>query len=231
MRFLLLFLLAFMISPQIKAQRNSIMFKTGYGSYRMKDMKELQDSFMEGAIIPYKTTAAFPSFLTFELQYIIELNEDMAFGAQFGYESTGGRLHYGDFSGESYVNQALDAFTFGFNTSEFIKKEQRYAIPIFVNIDAVFTKLEIESSLRLGNQEQSEQANFSSLGISFEPGVGYRRYFSWFVLGFDVGYEININDKLYFDEDNQAYLTGVDDNPLKAQWSGFRMKLGAGIRF
>ena len=220
-----------MISLDLTAQRNSIMMKTGYGSFRMEDMKKLQESFMKEAIIPYKVTASFPAFLIFEIQYIIEVNEGTAFGAQFGYESTGGRLHYGDYSGESYANQALDAFTVGFNASEYLKSEEKYAIPIFVNVDAVFTSLKIESSLRVGHQQETEQLKFSSIGISFEPGVGYRRYFSSFVLGFDVGYEINLNDRLYFSEDKQAYLTDINDNPLKAQWSGFRMKLGAGIRF
>ncbi len=212
-------------------QGNSIMAKVGYGSFAMKDMKKLQDSFMEEAIIPYKVTASFPSFLTFELQYVTELNDDFAIGGQLGYKSTGGRMHYGDYSGESYVNQELGAFSIGFHMSSYLQKEEKYAIPIFLNVDAVFTNLMIESGLRIGDQQESEQVKFKSLGILFEPGVGYRKYFSWFVLGFDLGYEINFNDKLYFTEDDEAYLVDDQDNPLKAQWSGLRMKLGAGIRF
>lgn len=231
MRFLLLSLLAIMMSLELAAQRSTIMIKTGYGSFSMKDMKKLQNSFLKESPIPYKVTASFPSFLTFELQYTLAVNEDVAFGAQFGYESTGGRLHYGDYSGETYVNQALDAFTVGVNTLEYLKNEEKYAIPIFINVDAVFTSLMIESSLRIGSQEESEELKLSSIGVSFEPGIGYRRYFSWFVLGVDLGYKLNLNDKLYFGEDKQSYLVDADDKALKAQWSGLRMKLGAGIRF
>jgi hypothetical protein len=231
MRFVFLCLLAFAISLKSNAQRNEIIVKAGYGPFAMKDMKKLQNSFMKEAFIPYKTTVSFPSFFTFELQYIIDVNDDVAFGCQLGYKSTGGRMHYGDYSGESYVNQELGAFSVGFNTSEYIKKEEKYAIPIFVNVDAVFTGLRIESGLRLGVRQETKQQNFSSIGISFEPGVGYRRYFSRFVLGFDIGYELNLNDKLYLSDDNQAYLIDENNEPLKAQWSGFRMKLGTGIRF
>jgi len=231
MRFVLLSCLAVMISLELRGQDNTIIIKAGYGSFAMKDMKKLQDSFMEETTLPYKVTTSFPSFLTFELQFTTELNEDLVIGAQLAYKSTGGRMHYGDYSGETYVNQELGAFSVGFHISGYLSKEEKYAVPIFMNVDAVFTDLKIKSGLRLGDHQETDQLKFSSLGISFEPGVGYRRYFSRFVLGFDVGYEINVNGKLNFSEDDEAYLSDDENNPLKAQWSGFRLKLGTGFRF
>jgi hypothetical protein len=209
-------------------QKNVIALRSGYGWYNMSDLRELQKQFYTEVNIPLEITDDFPPYLIFELNYRHEF-KNFFVGGFAGYKSTGARLHYADYSGELFVNQELLAYSLGVNIGTFAVRNEKFSIPMTLSCGVNLTSLEIVSGQTIFDQSDEQRIKLNSTGILIEPQIGYWHYFSRFGVGVDAGYEFNIPGKLYFDE--ERWLADSDNEPVKAQWNGFRLRLGMSFSF
>jgi hypothetical protein len=219
------------LSATAKGQSDALLVKIGYGWYDMTDMKRMQQSFIEqSSNIPLEVTDEFPPYFIAELQYLHEF-EKVSIGGLLQTRSTGGRIHYGDYSGEALLNQELQAYSIGAILQINLVKKDHFRMPLYLKASYDMTTLDIHQELTVTGQTESESYKFKSSGFSLEPGLNFTQSLSRWLISLDVGYQFNFNGKLYLNDSDEDYLVDNNDEPLKAQWQGLRLALGVGFKF
>ena len=222
--------LMLMLSPFSVCAQFVLSATSGYGSFAMSDMKKLQASIINDFPVTGKITASFPSFWFFEASGIVRSETNLVVGGAVGYTSTGGRVSYSDYSGMLGVDQLLNSYSFSGIFGTVIKSgNPDFIITGALRPGVIFTELEIVYDQAMGGQHESNSYEFHSVNLSLQPTATITWKFGWCALHALGGYQVNVGSKLYLKGNRDAYLTDDNDDPIKADWTGFRV--GAGISF
>jgi hypothetical protein len=207
--------------------QKSVYVRAVFGTYRMNDMKEFQDELLkdfENNSMPVKITSAFPSSLQVEAGMDFPL-ENCTLGFLMNYAITSGRLHYGDYSGETFAEQNLNRILIGFKASTSIAKNLDVYAKVGVGLSSL--NLNFETHINGASSSEKEEVKFKALGLSLEPGVIWQLPYRRFLFSISGGYEINHNGKTKFEElGGDAYLINNNNKPVHLNWSGVRFSTG-----
>src|SRR5688500_12260694 len=80
--------------------QKSATLRMGYGTYTMNEMKSFQVDLQKQSEYPMRIIESFPAFVYYEGSLTFPLGNNFICAPNFSYGSTGGRIHYGDYSGE-----------------------------------------------------------------------------------------------------------------------------------
>ncbi|MEP2668594.1 MAG: hypothetical protein ABJH04_06360 [Cyclobacteriaceae bacterium] len=185
-------------------------------------MKALQGDLIAQSGVSLKKTSSFPSYFNYGIATGYQLKSNLEIGITYRYFSTGGRADYSDYSGHARIDQLLRANAVGVYTSKPINESTKWPLVIGVNISRIYTTADIETSLRLGNDNiDSNTVTLKGNGWGFYGCVMLQRYFTNKVFAFGkLGIEALANKNLQFND---------NDTNLKADWSGPRVALGLGF--
>lgn len=207
------------INPS-SAQTTSLRVEANIGSFTMTDPKEFQDGLPSALLgkdyksIPYKTyhnfgpTPGYDVVLTFP----IGPTEWSILG---GYNSTGSRLHYKDYSGEIKVDQVISNMHFAIDYS-LVTLPGHYGILFKPSIAAgiAFSDHKLESLFVLqGLPTDTYNDHLTSRQWFALPSCKMEYQVSRFLLMARLGYHVQIN----FNDD------------FRPNWSGIRAGAGIGI--
>jgi hypothetical protein len=202
-----------------------------YGTFSMSKLKGFQKDIRNDSNYPWVITEKFPSYIGTELKLMYSFPR-ASIGALFSYNSTGGRIHYSDYSGAISSDQLLNNKSVAFIANLLVFEKKSHRIYITLRTGLMFTALKLENKLRIGNEETSDHANFHSFGALFSPGVGYRySHGNWFVFSELTGLVTPISSPLYLNGSDEAYIVDSSNEPVKAQWDGGRLAIGIGYNF
>jgi hypothetical protein len=228
MRKFIFTLLAFF--PFFLFAQRTIYIRAIAGNYRMKDMKAIQNeikSDIRSSGIPVKAVSSFPISIQGEIGmdftvYDSKLREYII-GGFINYAITEGRIHYADYSGSVSAVQNLNRIALGFKAAKNIYHD----FDVYGKVGAHYTsyKLRIKTTLQNGKPDD-EEIEFNASGLFFEPGIQWNKTIRQFRFIINAGYEVNVNSKTMYGD---SYLQDNEENPVKIDWSGFR--LGSGIAF
>jgi hypothetical protein len=213
----------------------SVGLSTGYGAYSMNSLKEFQKELLIDFPTDSRITETFPGFLYYEFSVVRWLNDEKYIsGISIAYGSTGGRIHYRDYSGEVAGNQLIKYFNFTIPMGvRLYDNEKAFRIWLDIKPHVSLSHLNLEFYSRLGNQSDYESFKFRSLNFGLEAGLRAQRSFflNWAIEGF-AGYNQNIvKGELFFTQNDQAYLQNNDGDPVKVDLSGLRLSLGISYTF
>lgn len=210
------------------AQNNVVLFRTGIGTYSMKSQKSFQREFRTQSGIPMKNVHDFPPYLTFGFSAGIRTSAASTLGVWMDYCSTGGRLHYKDYSGMARFDQLLKAYQFGVYYQVQINKSRNWPLFATIHNSLIATRLTMTSELVLGKQSQSESLSLRSLNFSFRPGIALQKKVKVFVFQASAGFDIEAHGKMRENKKDRWFETS-NGKALTAQWDGLRLSLGAGL--
>jgi hypothetical protein len=198
------------------------------GTYAMGDLKSLMENietqFYQRFDIPLNRTSNFPLSLQGEAKFEIE-NEYHTYGGYINYAMTKGRSFYGDYSGETFVDQIVRRVVMG--SVGGIKLDNTFCLYGKLGLNMSF--MNITSGIALtGIDPETEKLGFNSTGISIEPGFSWTKKHKQFLWQLTLGYEINFQGKSMYNEDSNAYLKNGEEE-VKMNWSGIRLGIGMGF--
>lgn len=203
----------------------------GYGTYSMKSMKDFQEELRVSFPVRAKTTESFPGYVFYEFGITTVQADRFVIGGYFTYGSTGGRIHYEDYSGEMSSDQLVRYVSIG-SPLGIVLGDNLTDSPWRVHLDLKphFTvgMMELDFYSRIGNQEESDSYKFTAFNLGIEPGLTVERSLAkkWDVTFF-AGYNANLlKGNLYFQEENDAYLQNQKGETVTLDFSGFRAALG-----
>lgn len=207
----IIYVVIFLISISVSAQSVRFSYELGYGTYGMNNMKELQNQLIKNySPLPIKSVLQFPGYINHSFSLDYYLSENVLFGINATYLTTGGRDHLKDYSGEYKADILLKAYQFSLE-SEYTKRIDR-KLDIFFNfkVGIIHSNLNILENIMVYNVDSlTNNSKYDEWTPFFEPTIG-------------ISY--NITKKI------QAKISiGVNvdtSSSILIDWSGFRSKIG-----
>ncbi len=228
MKLFALIILQFVIIFSANAQEKStLVFRVGMGSYSMKSQRLFQNDFSKQLRIPFRKVHEFPNFPTFGGALGFRISDVASMGLWGEFSSTGGRLHYSDYSGHALLDQVLTSFQGGPFAQYRINKSEVWPLYVTAHGSIVAVTENIRSEFNIGLQSQIEQIKLKATNFGIRPGLMLGHSVGVLNFQFGVGAEIQSTGKLQDNKD--AVLMTSDRKELSAQWSGWRMTLGVGF--
>jgi len=222
----ILVLIILFASSNAFSQKGKIFLETNYNSFSYSSLSNFQQEFKADLTpIPLKTTDDFPANIGFTIGYeIIDSNVAIF----LGYNSTGGKLSYSDYSGVIRLEESLNAITFGgiyyLNLSP-EKKNFRIGFKAF----SMFSSLTIDSYSKINSAVNQEMIKFQSIDFGAGIQLNYEYPFSFLILKANLGLDLVFGGKLKLKENNEAHLINNSNQEVNTGWSGLRTGLGIAI--
>jgi len=227
-----LILLFFPSVFSVNAQDNTFAFRVGMGTYTMKIQKDYQDFHLENnTILSQKTVSYFPSFPSFGSNIDFKITNKSVVGLHLDYMSTGGRVHYKDYSGEAVMDQLLHAYKAGPQFRTKINRSENWKLLAFFEISAVYTGLSIIEEISVGSYTESIEWEFKSWNMAAFPGLMLNRNIKNISCYTGIGFEVERHGNLeqITEHRNYTFLYTLYHKKFNAQWDGVRAFLGIGI--
>lgn len=216
-------------ATQLASAQFTLSLNTGYASYKMKDLKSLQEQMLASVPVDAEITSSFPSYWLYELSARLA-SPTKVVGAAFTYGSTGGRVYYSDYSGTIGSDQLLSFYEYS-GSIGLQKKFLNGHLNLLgeVKPGLTFSHLEITSFESYSAVSYSGKANYKGLNVFVQPTVTAVGRFGQLGINGFVGYNANlIKGNLNEIGNNDSYLS-LNQNPVHADWSGWRV--GGGLSF
>jgi hypothetical protein len=208
------------------SQTGKIFIETNYNTFSHYSLSDFQKEFKNDIPdIPIQTTDDFPSNIGFTIGYELS-NRNIAFF--LGYNSTGGKLSYSDFSGVIRIEEPLKAITFGgiyyLNISD--KKDFRIGFKGFT----MLSNFTIDSYSKIGESITKEVVDFQSFDIGIGAQLNYEHPLtSFLILKANLGFDLVLGNKLMFNKNKEYHLTNNADEQVNTGWSGLRTGIGIAV--
>ncbi len=230
---LTIFLLFVIINSTLYSNEFQASYKIGYGSFGMSGLRKMQNDIAWSYHLENISVAVvdeFPDFYTHDFSVSMSINPTINLGISIGFLSSGGKLHYSDYSGEISIKNYLDCFIIGpFIELNIINKE---SFRILCKLDARLssTDLKIIQDFTLLQTSISEQLDFVSTGINIEPSIAIEYNLSILSFRLELGYSMDFSDALHLKDDEDVKLITSGSDEVIPDWSGKRIGFVLGIR-
>jgi hypothetical protein len=219
-------LFTFILTINTFSQQGKVFFETNYNTFSHSSLSEFQQEFKADLIpIPLKTVDDFPANIGFTVGYEID-NSDVAIF--LGYNSTGGKLSFSDYSGVVRLEESLNAITFGgiyYVNLNPEKKNFRIGFKGF----SMFSSLNLDSYSEIGNNIEEDNIDFQSFDFGVGAQLNYEYPLSFFIIRANIGFDLVLGNKLTFKDNTEFHLTNNADEQVTTGWSGLRTGIGVAI--
>lgn len=210
-----------------------VSFSTGLAGFNMQEMKKHQSELQAQFPTDVKIMESFPAFLFYELSVTGKVRDRWRIGGAIGFTSTGGRMHYRDYSGEIECNQFTTAWMIAIQSELLLNPKGKLPLYFTGKIGAVFGRYDLDLFSEVNNVPNSESLEFRSCNIFIEPGLMMSKCIVGILSAhLTAGYNVNMykgSQKLT--DNTDLFLQDNSGNEVRLDWSGFRLGVGLSIVF
>jgi len=231
-----LFLLTLISGVFFQAHGQELTFGLAaqYGSYEMNDLKGLQSEqakiISDSLNTTPKTMYDFPAYWGFRVSTSYVKNRHN-YSLHFGYNSTGGRVHYGDYSGVIQVDKQVSNNNFALGYSYSIVNSKRFKLTTGISLGIAFSTIDAQDLVEIYVSEEKEQRTGKYRGHQFftSPEICFTYApFKFLYLELTAGYHHQLSSSAMHDN-SAGDLNNTKGETASPNWSGYR--LGAGIGY
>lgn len=219
-----------MLSYCCAAQRFLINVGAGVGTYSMTDMKTLQSELKEQLPAKATVTDEFPSYFYYEASGHWLAGKSFFTGLAVAYGSTGGRAQYQDYSGYIRTDQLLKYVNVSVPVGFAIHPKEMLSIHFDLKPTYTFTITDLKFDEAVLSLREVQTLRFTSSNIAAQPGLMLIRTIRQFAVSAQASYYVTVvKGKMYYKENNEAFLIDTKGDPLHATWDGLRLSLGVSL--
>jgi hypothetical protein len=219
-------LFTFILAINTFSQQGKIFIETNYNSFSHSSLSDFQQEFKADlSPIPLKTVDDFPANIGFTVGYEIVDSNVAIF---LGYNATGGKLSYSDYSGVVRLEESLNAITFGgiyYVNLNPENKDFRIGFRGF----SMLSNLNLGSYSKISGNIQEDNIDFQSIDFGVGAQLNYEYPLSFFIIRANIGFDLVFGGQLKFKDNNEAHLINNSNQEVKTGWSGLRTGLGIAI--
>ncbi len=221
---IILFLIAFDgLGQKIRVNAN-----IGYGTYFLKDLKNLQSDMISSTVVNDKSVENFPNYIYYTFSIDYSINPRHYLGLDMSRYSTGGRNHVADYSGEYSFDMIASAYAFMVNYKMKLTSFNKFDLFFQFKTGILFSKLEISERLDVYNHNSIiTNYQYKGYSLALEPGL-YLTYsiYKSISINLSTGFETaDQNTRLLNKNESDEELISFMDN-TRADWSGLRISIG-----
>lgn len=216
-------LLTSVFSSQLYSQTINLGFKTGVGTYFMKELKALNKTIST----PFQSelVSDFPPYFFYQ-PYLIVKMRIFSIGLNYTYQSTGSRISAKDYSGEFRYDMQVHSHNLGINNSLQIIALDKNSLYLYTLVGIEFSGLTISHYLNVLNAQLTDESiKYKALNYYIEPGFTYQ-YQIIPAIGatLHLGYCLQLGDKPFHKsgDKDQVLTNPYTGDHIKPEWDGFR---------
>ncbi len=233
MKHILVLLTALTLCGSVYSQaRLQLFVKANYNFFTMKDMKDMQNEFltdMKLSGINGSVTESYPAHPGFQIGFLFPVKkdpeDDILLGAFMDFASTGGRVHYSDYSGEIRYDQIASSFSLGALVHMNMTRSDPFLVDLCISPRFIFSTLENEFFTRVGESSDKQTYKFTAKSVAIEAGITPALKYGGLYIGLPVTYLLAFKSFLLYERYGEAYLVNKNNDRLTIDWSGIKIGL------
>ncbi|HEX6891053.1 MAG TPA: type IX secretion system membrane protein PorP/SprF, partial [Chryseolinea sp.] len=205
-----------------------------YGSFNMNDLKDLQSgqakNISDSLHTSPKTVYDFPSYWGFRVSTSYVKNRN-SYSFYVGYNTTGGRIHYSDYSGVIKLDKQVSNTNFSLGYSYAMLNSQRFKLTAGIGVGIALSTIDAENLVEIYVSEEKDQSTTKYHGHQFftTPEICFSYApLKFLYLELTAGYHQQLSSSAMHD-DSAGDLIDNSGEKVSPNWSGYR--LGAGIGY
>ena len=219
-KYLFILFLLFSLYSAISAQV-IITYHVGYGSYKMKSLKEFQQFVLEDRALPGQIVEQFPGYINQRLY--IGIQQHPNYKIYMGYLTTGGRISLSDYSGKWNFDMLVNGLQGGFHGEIPFLKTNKVEFSGYLDLGVNFSKLELKEYIKVFDEVLTQTERFTAIGFNLQPGLSVcYKIFPMLKAGCYLGYEQSVSEPFNEAGSSKAQLGISQDNLTSPDWSGIR---------
>ena len=216
-------------SQQAYLQESKLFLDIDYNTFSHSKLKQFQEEFVQDLEpVRVKTVDNFPANVGFTLGYEFVSIKTAIY---FSYNTTGGKISYGDYSGQIRILQPVTGYSIGGIYHIDLIKGSPSKLKLGLKSINTFSFFKIDNYSKSNNTTTSESFKFSSRDIGLGSFLLFEQPLSIFSLRIKAGYDYVFGGKLIFSENKEAYLENNRGSAVRTNWSGIRTGLGIAYIF
>ncbi len=226
---IILFLLTF--SPIFSQEGIKIKYNFGFGSYSMSDVKSVQEQIFYGFRsegIGVRITEEFPSYFNHQVSLEKRISSKIALGSFISYQSTGGRIHLKDYSGEITSDQIVSNLAIGAILDIYLREYKYFNLILSIQPSLQMSTLKLDEKITVYDNSYQNELKLKSLGFGFEPMIGLEYKFNRLIFRGDAGLGFNFSGAFHLEGEPDAKLK-IYTNEIQPDWFGYRARFSIGI--
>jgi hypothetical protein len=201
----------------------------------MSDLKSVLDDLLADIAytgVPAKITESYPAYWGYQLGVMVPIqnndDHDLLAGAFFDYASTGGRVHYQDYSGEYRADQIADAVSPG-GMGDYRKHVTgRIDIDFQISARVIFSKFSSSVLLRIDTTGVEQNLGFHATSVGIEAGIVPSYTFGALRAGISLSYMGAFAASLESNDFPNAFLINRQGKKMSIDWSGVKIGIVVG---
>ena len=211
-------------------QYKSLSFRIGveYGSYghgRLHESQQELVSYYSTIDIPLKIVDSFPGNRALQVQLLKEFSPRIQLGLFYGEKSTGGKVHYADYSGEIEFIQKISQDEYGLLGEYKLIEFGVLSIAPVAKFSFSNTFITIDNSFMTTTDLAKSHTTYRAMTLGMEPGISLKTSVGKLLFQTSLSYHLNISTKFKGSENVDGGL------PYWPNWSGYRVSLMTGWDF
>ncbi len=216
----------------IQAQRTGLQIAIGRASFRMDDMKYLQEYILSNYPVEGKIISSFPSHNMVGVNLIRKPLPNIKVGVGYAFSTTGGKMNYTDYSGSLSTYIIASSYRLGaFISYDFLSSE-RLDLALFGRLDANMSQTELTTYLSASGYSNSASEKYRAISpngsVGFELGYNLKNI----SLGLEGGYLVDRPGSLENVDNKRKFKDPVNNQRvLTTDWTGWRVALKANLWF
>jgi len=230
MKKLILVFLWLIFSSASAQESQNLIFRVGYGTYSMKSQKKFQHEYNINSNVRLIKVHSFPYFPTLGISLNFPVSPSFSLGIWGEYASTGGRLHYSDYSGYAVMDQVLSTLQAGPFIQYRVNKSTSWPFYFTLHGSFAHTIEKLTSEIKVNGKLDNEFFKLKSLNYGIRPGIMIAHHLNLFVFQMGVGSELQIHGELKDKRKKDIIFRTSDGKNLTAQWDGIRLTFGIGFK-
>ncbi len=228
----LLFLSSFIFISY--GQLISVRYEVGIGQYQLTELKSFQNSLKDMAgELGVKSVETFPSTLYYGLGTDFKLSGRSTAGILVHYNTTGGRNHIQDYSGEYKMDILLNSFALGANYSFLLHKFGNVSFKSSITGGVRLSTLELAEKLTIYNDNITDSDyKFDGVNYYLLPSGEFNYPLkNNLCLNLKAGYEFDLRSRYYKKDDKNLIMKNINGKDMYIDYSGLRIGLGVSYSF
>jgi len=209
--------------------RFSVGVSAGYSGFAMKSLSDYQRERLKQFDVPVKITDDFPAYLNLGLSFMIS-RPKVFYVFYLGHTSTGGRIHYEDYSG--YVSsEMVPKMTYlGAGIAGQIFKIKTTHVFLGANLLEYSNKLKMTDEEVIHNIDHNYKGSVTleSVNVAIGPLLEAQREVKKFLFKVNASYEFHLQGKLMYGGQADVTLKNEAGKSVKIDGTGLRINAGVG---
>jgi hypothetical protein len=215
--------------PSAYCQDVCLTAGAGYGSFKMNDLKQVNQEDIQ--YLPYETrlTDNYPMFWNYSAAFTYNIKKWLVTGVSGSFQSAGSGVTRSDYSGDYSFITKIHSISPGL----IIRAQYQYnKLSLFISNDIgiEYNDLRIKETLNVFTHNHEEIYNLSSRNIFYLPTTGIS--LSLFFINLEIygGYLMDIKKNDLKNHEGNTFMMSSGLKTVRADWSGLRFGAKATVR-